>query len=143
MATKNMAYDHPQYVVNVAQGAVLDLAGATAAKGRAITFTAFADTIVRAVHWSPLVAGTSTAAGNFGNIFGIHVRNSTGVTGGTSTLAAAGNALATGLVGTAILSTATLSRGDCYKVLSTGTDATGLWGVSIEGIAVPGASVTS
>lgn len=139
----NMAYDHPQYTVNVAQGGVLDLAGVTAAKGRSITYTAYCDTLLKAVHWATITAGTSTAAGNFGNIFGIHVRNSTGVTGGTSTFAAAGHALATGLTGTSITVTNTLSKGDTYRVLSTGTDATGLWAIAIEGRAVPGADVGS
>lgn len=143
MADINMRYDHPQYTVNVSQGGSLDLLGAAASKGRSVVFTAFTDSVVKQIHWAPLVAGTSTAAANFGNLFGIHTRNGTGVTGGTATLAAAGDVYGTGLAKAAFTVTATLSRGDCYRVLNTGTDATGLWGVSIEGKAVPGANVTA
>ena len=143
MATVNMAYDHPQYTVNVAQGGVMAAANAVGSALVGPCYGAFADTIIKAVHWVPLVGGTNTAATAVGHLLGIHVRNGTGVTGGTSTLIAAGD-YGTGLTGTSVtVGTITLSRGDVYRVHNTGTDFTLRAQVTIEGKAVAGASVTS
>ena len=143
MATANFAYDHPQYIVNVGASGVIATQLATAAVGKSAAMVAFCDTIVRAVHVEVLAAGTSTAVANVGQLLGVHIRGGTGVTGGTSTLIAADGVWGTGLAGTSILTTATLSRGDTYRVLSTGTDVGLVFGVCIEGKAIPGASVTS
>ena len=143
MATNNMAYDHPQYVVKVGASGAISTGLANAAVGRTVSYTAFCDTLVQAVHIGVLTAGTSTAAANCGQVLGIHIRGGTGVTGGTSTLVAVNGVWGTGLAGTSVLTTATLSRGDTYRVLNTGTDVQFVFGVGIEGKAIPGASVTS
>ena len=144
MATTNMRYDHPQYVVNVGASGVISTQLATAAVGKSVAMVAFCDTIVNAVHVEILSAGTSTAVANVGQLLGVHIRGGTGVTAsGTSTLIAANGVWGTGLAGTSILTTATLSRGDTYRVLSTGTDVGMVLGICIEGKAIPGASVTS
>ena len=142
MATVNMRYDHPQYVVNVAQSGVMTAKGAAGTALTNVAFGAIADSYIAAVHWAPITGGTNTAATCVGHLLGVHVRNGTGVTGGTTTLIAAGD-YGTGLTGTTVLTTATLSRGDIYRVLNTGTDATLVANITIEGRAVPGASVTS
>ena len=143
MATANFAYDHPQYVINVGASGVISTGLANAAVGRSTAMVAFCDTIVRAVHIEVLTAGTSTAAANCGQVLGIHIRGGTGVTGGTSTLVSVNGVWGTGLAGTSVLTTATLSRGDTYRVLNTGTDVQFVFAVGIEGKAIPGASVTS
>ena len=48
----------------------------------------------------------------------------------------------TGLTVTIVNITTTLSRGDVYRVLNTGTDATGHFAITIEGRINPGADVT-
>ena len=143
MATTNMRYDHPQYIVKVGASGAISTGLANAAVGRTVSYTAFTDTIIQAVHIGVLTAGTSTAAANCGIVLGIHIRGGTGVTGGTSTLVTANGVWGTGLAGTSVLATHTLSRGDSFRVLNTGTDVQFVFGVGIEGIAVPGASVTS
>jgi hypothetical protein len=141
MATRSMAYDHPTYTVNVAQSGVMTAKGAAGTQLTNVGFGAYADTLVRAVHFVPIAAGTNTAAANVGHLLAIHVRNGTGVTGGTSTLIAAGD-YGTALTGTTVLHTATLSRGDFYRVLNTGTDAGAAFAITVEASLIPGASVT-
>ena len=144
MATVNMRYDHPQYVVNAAAHGVMTAKGAAGTALTNIAYGAFVDTQIKAVHWCPLVAGTNTAATNVGHLLGIHVRNGTGVAGGTSTLIAAGD-YGTALTGTSVVlaSPVSLTRGDVYRVLNTGTCATLVANITIEGKATPGADVTS
>jgi len=132
-----MRYDHPQYVVNVGVSGIM----ATLAVGtRNVAFVAYADTLIKAVHWNPLVAGTNTAATNVGHLLGVHVRNGTGVAAGTSTLIAAGD-YGTALTGTSVSAAITLTRGDTFRVLNTGTDIALIASIGIEGRAVPGANV--
>ena len=141
MALGNMRYDHPVYQVNVAQSGVMTAKGAAGTALTNINYGAYADTLVKTVYFVPLVAGTNTAATNIGHLLGVHVRNGTGVTGGTTTLIAAGD-YGTALTGTAVtVATTTLSRGDAYRVLNTGTDATAHFAITIEGRIVPGADV--
>lgn len=142
MATVDMRYDHPQYVVNVVQSGVMTAKGAAGTALTNVAYVALSDTYVKSVQWVPIVGGTNTAATNVGHLLAIHVRNGTGVAGGTSTLIAAGD-YGTALTGTNVTVTTTLSRGDIYRVLNTGTDATLHAAIGIEGRAVPGASVTS
>ena len=141
MATKDMRYDHPAYLVNVAQSGVMTAKGAAGTALTNVGFGAYADCLVRAVHFVPITGGTNTAATCVGHLLAIHVRNGTGVTGGTSTLIAAGD-YGTALTGTTVLNTATLSRGDFYRVLNTGTDATAVFAITVEASLIPGASVT-
>lgn len=135
MATTNMRYDHPQYTVNQGAHGVLAL---SAASTRRFAYTAFVDSVVRAVHLNVVVAGTNTAATNVGHFLGVH----NGV--GTATLQAAGdfgtNAAA---VSTSVSVTTTLTRGQTYIVHNTGTDAGAIYSVGIELRPVPGASVES
>ena len=139
MATTNMRYDHPQYVTNQVASGVMQL---TTINTRNVAFVAYADSIVRAVHWNPLVGGTATAGANVGNLLRTIVRNGTAVAASTSTLIAMGD-YGTALTGTSVLHTATLTRGETFRVLNTGTDLTGIWSVGIEYSVIPGASVTS
>lgn len=141
MATRNMSYDHPQYTINTAQGGVMTARGAAGTQLTNVHFGAYADSLVKAVHFCPIVAGTNTAAGNVGHLLAIHVRNGTGVAGGTSTLIAAGD-YGTALTGTSVDVATTLTKGDVYRVLNTGTDATAHFAITIEGRIVPGANVT-
>ncbi len=133
MATVNMRYDHPQYVVNQGMNGTIVL---SAASTRRVAFTAFANSVVRAVHLNVVVAGTNTAATNVGHFLGIH----NGV--GTATLQGAGdfgtNAAA---VSTSVSVTTTLTRGQTYIVQNTGTDLGAIYAVGIELRPVPGASV--
>ena len=142
MATVNMRYDHPQYVVNVGASGVIQAQGAAGTKHTSVVYGAYVDTLLKAVHTCPLVGGTNTAATANGDLLGVHVRNGTAVTGGTTTLVAAGD-YGTGLTGTSVLVTTTLSRGDTYRVYGTGTDQTTQLAICIEGRALPGGSVTS
>lgn len=141
MATGNMRYDHPQYTANVAQSGVMTAKGAAGTQLTNVGFGAYADTLVKAVHFCPITGGTNTAAANVGHLLAIHVRNGTGVANGTSTLIAAGD-YGTALTGTSVTVTTTLSRGDFYRVLNTGTDATAVFAITVEGRLVPGADVT-
>ena len=141
MTLANMDYAHPQYRVNIAQGGVMTAKGAAGTALENIIFGAYADTLLKSVSFVPIVAGTATAGANVGHLLGVHVRNGTGVTGGTATLIAAGD-YGTGLTGTIVNITTTLSRGDVYRVLNTGTDATAHFAITIEGRINPGADVT-
>jgi hypothetical protein len=135
MATKNMSYDHPQYIVNQGASGLLVL---SAASTRRAAYTAFVQSVVRAVHLEVVVAGTATTGANVGHFLGIH--NATG----TATLQAAGDfgTNAAG-VGTSVSVLTTLARGETYIVQNTGTDAGAIFSVGIEVRPVPGASVES
>ena len=134
-----MRYDHPQYIVNQVASGIMQL---TTINTRNVALVAYADLIVRAVHWNPLVGGTNTAATNVGHLLRVITRNGTGVAATTNTLIAAGD-YGTALTGTSVLNTATLTRGETYRVLNTGTDLTGIFSIGIEYRLIPGASVTS
>ena len=143
MATNNMRYDHPQYVVKVGASGIIHTDGAATLPTHNVLMPAFADMLVQAVHFVPIVGGTNTAATSVGHMLAVHVRNGTGVTGGTSTLIAAGD-YGTGLTGTSVLTTGiSLTKGDALRILNTGTDDVFHMGVTIEGKLTPGASVTS
>lgn len=137
MATTNMRYDHPQYVVNQGGGGIMILLTADVRK---VAYTAFADSVVRAVHIEKIVAGTNTAATNVGHFLGIHYGDGAGIS--TATIVAAGD-FGTSLPGTSISVTTTLTRGQCYVVHNTGTDAGAQFGIGIEVRPVAGASVES
>jgi hypothetical protein len=135
MATKSMSYDHPQYTVNQIAGGILILLTADVRK---TAYTAFADSVVRAVHINKLVAGTNTAATAVGNFLGVHY--GAGAALATDTLAVAGD-FGTSLAGTSVSVTTTLTRGQTYVVSNAGTDAGAQFGIGIEVRPVPGASV--
>jgi len=137
MSTANNRYDHPQYTVSHLANGVIQ-PGSTA--GKNVTFTAFADSIVRAVHVGVVAAGTNTAGGAASLIFGVKYLAAGGASS-TSTLIS--SLYGTDTVGTSVLSTTTLSRGDVYRVQSTGTDLTAILSVGIEYTVIPGASYTS
>lgn len=137
MATTNMRYDHPQYTVNQVAGGIMILLTADVRK---VAYTAFADSVVRAVHIEKIVAGTNTAATNVSQFLGIHYGD--GAALATDTLAAAG-AFGTSLPGTSVSVTTTLTRGQSYVVQNVGTDAGAQFGIGIEYRTVPGASVES
>lgn len=139
MATSNNRYDHPQYTVSHLHGGFLNLSAAT---GRRTGFTALADSIVRAVHIGVAVAGTNTALTNVGQFLGVKVTAAGALS--TSTLAGATvTTFGSNTVGTSILSTTTLSRGDSYFVVNTGTDLGAQFVVGVEYTLIPGASYTS
>lgn len=136
MATKSMAYDHPQYMV--AQSSVHSApAGANAvAAGK---FLAFTNLIIKSATAAVITAGTSAGGGN-----GVIVKAITGQ--GTTTTALGTISLNTqtsGVSANVVLSsgTSTLLQGE-YLTFTNGTDATGASIVSIEYVPVPGATVT-
>ena len=133
MATTNMNYAPPQYIVNQGASGTLHL---LAAGTRRVAYTAFCQSVVRAVNLEVVVAGTATAAANVGMFLGVH--NATG----TATVQAAGDfgTNAAG-VGTSVSVLTTLARGETYIVQNTGTDAGAIFSVGIEVRPVPGASV--
>lgn len=137
MATTSMRYDHPQYTVNqVGGGFIRTLTTDT----QRVSLTAFCDSVVRSVHINKIVAGTNTAATNVGHFLGVHSGTGGGI--GTATIVAAGD-FGTSLLGTAVSVTTTLTRGQSYTVINTGTDAGAQFGIGIEFRPVPGASVES
>ena len=135
MATTSMRYDHPQYTVNQVSGGILILLTADVRK---TAYTAFADSVVRAVHIEKIVAGTNTAATNVGDFLGIHYGD--GAALATDTLAIAG-VFGTSAAGTSVSVTTTLTRGQTYVVQNTGTDAGAQFGIGIEVRPIAGASV--
>lgn len=130
MADKNMAYDHPAYLVpHVFSGATT-----VGANGATTKFAAFTAMQVKAVHTSPNIA--STAAGSQPLMYTV-----SGTTTATTTLTVLTSASRTAR--TDALSTAvSLARGDQVYVTH-GTDATAQLAVAVECVLTPGANVTA
>lgn len=138
MATSNMRYDHPQYQVSyVHAGSVSTID----AGHRQLAFVAFADMIVRAVHVNPVVIATNSALTNVSPFYGVRVAQAGAVTS-TATLIS-DSAFGTNTAGTSVLATVTLSRGETFRVVNTGTDLGSIFGVTVESTIIPGAAVTS
>jgi hypothetical protein len=130
MADKNMAYDHPAYLVpHVFSGNTT-----VGANGVSQKFTAFTAMQIKAAHTSPIIA--STAAGSQPLMYTV-----SGTTTSTTTLTVLTSGARTAR--TDALSTAVaLARGDQVHITH-GTDATAQLGVAIECMLTPGANVTA
>ena len=138
MATTTMRYDHPQYLVNFTYGGNLSTIDAGQ---RQLSFVAPMDMIVRAVHINPVAIGTNSALTNISPFYGVRSLQA-GAAQSTSTLVSA-SSFGTTTIGTSVLSTTTLSRGETFRVLNTGTDLGAIFAVTVEGSVIPGAAVTS
>ena len=125
MATQNNAYDAPVYQGRPVVGASLSGSGGNT------KFVAFTDMLVKSYSLKPTTAGTSN------DVFSAY--KLTGTTTTTHAITTYGSA-ATG--GTNVAGTFTLAQGDCLTVAK-GTDATGVYGVGVELVIVPGANVTA
>jgi hypothetical protein len=128
MAQTNMSYDHEAYTVP--QGHPISIAAGSGASAR---FTAFADTIAKALVIKPTTPGTSA------DVVTVYaVTNTTTKTLGVTTIASAQTTysrleLTTG--------SRTLTVGDEVRITK-GTDATVVYAGSVECLTVPGANVT-
>ena len=114
MATKDQAYDSPQYQVHQYMGGLL-----TGASGRFAICAAQA-MLIKAFSVSVAVAGTAADT--------MVAHKITGTT--TTTLAMATNTAATGNL-TNATSTFTLAQGDIFQIVK-GSDATAVYGVGVE-----------
>lgn len=132
MATKSMAYDHPNYLVRQ-NYSYLQSAGASSSS---TPFVAFQTTKLHSVSVKVSVAGTSATSGN-----ALIVRHVSGTTTTNYTTVALGTNAAAYTTRVELPSTATMAPFD-HLVCVNGTDATGraYWG--LEYSAVPGADVT-
>lgn len=127
MATKNMAYDHPQYTVR--QAAHIKLP-ATAASTSVAKFLAFTAMKIKSVNTIVGIAGTHTAAGwDFLN----GTSSVGGVTVGTAVAAT---------VGAEASFNATLASGGYLDIKTKADSATLAGDIMIEYEFVPGANVT-
>lgn len=137
MATANMRYDHPQYLVSYVAGGNISTVDVGQ---RNLSFVAFADMIVRAVHVNPVVIATNSALTNVSPFYLVRAAQSGAVTS-TATLISA-SSFGTTTIGTSVLTTSTFSRGETVRVLQTGTDLGAVFAVTVEAQVIPGASVT-
>lgn len=134
MATKNMAYDHPAYLVPITFTSVTS-AGAAGVGGKFIAFTTM---LMKSATIQVQTAGTTTAAaGNDYTFFKVNgtTTTSVGYSGNLGTTVAF-------TAGTNVALTGTLSIGEmlCAKH---GTDATQVAAIGYELLLSPGANVTA
>lgn len=129
MTTKNMAYDHPAYVVPYV------FSGTTTAGANGVTgkFAAFTAMKVKAVITGPVVAGTSASVPL--------LFTKSGTTTSTTTLTALTSA-STAAIHDDLATEVTLAKGDQFWYTH-GTDTTAVNAVAIECVIVPGADVTA
>lgn len=132
MATKSMAYDHPEYVIRRNFSGV-NTAGAN---GSSASFVAFQNTKLHAVSFKVLTAGTSAGAGNAAII-----RSVSGTTTTNYTTVALGTNTAGYTTRVELPSTATMLPFDNFNFVN-GTDATGRFFFALEYSALPGAEVS-
>ena len=128
MATKSMAYDHPQYTVHGAAPLNLPAAAASVSISK---FAAFTSTKIKSIQGIVNIAGTATGAG-------YDILNGTSSVG--EFLAGTG---AAGSVLTAISSDISLSSGGYLDVKTKADSATLAASLMLEYEVVPGASVTA
>lgn len=154
MAQKDMAYDHPSYIVRHQHAFNQGAAGASLALGK---FSAFAAMKVFAIHATIVVAGTSTytawngtatATANPGDqLSGIRVSGTTTTTYGPYALNAAAGGFhriqisQSGAGSNTAGGGVSLAAGDTFHVVR-GTDATATIAAGFEWGADPGSSVT-
>lgn len=128
MATRDLFYDHPQYLVQQ------NCAGTIAAgSGTTLRFAVFADSIAKALILKPAVASTSADT-----VTVYAVTNTTTKTLGVTTIASAQTTFARLELTTA---SRTLTAGDEIRIVK-GTDATVAYAAAVELGIVPGAPVT-
>lgn len=132
MAATNSRYDHPVYMDRVL---VSESVGAAGING-ALRFCAYTDMLVKSVNIKPTTAGTTAA-----QVFALKKILAANTTTTTVALTTYGSAAAGG---TTIVPTTTLTLavGDACLIDNAGTDATGVYAVSVELQVVPGASYT-
>ena len=130
MATIDMRYDHPQYLVRLTGGGEV----AAAASSR-FTFTAFTTALLKSVQLGCVIALGTT------NTYVVSRISQAG----TSTTAIATATFTAGNMAqrSNITSTHVLSQGDSVTVVKGSTDGVGIVGVGVELAVVPGATVTA
>ncbi len=138
MATKSMAYDHPEYLVTKTMGFGGSIAAAVSSKTAQVA--AYAACNVKA-----MVVSVITAGGTVNDIE--LIRQATGGTALT-TLATIATVIGTSAGGytTYALMTGTnttLAQGDLIWAAKGSADGVGVYGVGIECVMVPGASITA
>jgi len=138
MATKSMAYDHPEYLVTKTMGFGGEIAATASAKTNRVC--AYAAANVKAVVVSVITAGGTVNAIDV-------VRQATGGTALT-TLASISSIIGTSAGGytTYALMTGTnttLAQGDIIWAQKGSGDGVGVYAVGIECVMVPGASITA
>lgn len=129
MATMNMSYDHEAYTVPVGHPIAMAAGSGTTAR-----FTAFADTIAKALVLKPTTAGTSADT-----VTVYAVTNTTTKTLGVTTIAS-GQTTYSRLEFTT--GSRTLTVGDEVRIVK-GTDATVVYAGAVECVTTPGANVTA
>ena len=136
MATKSMAYDHAAYLaLQIYQGEI-----AAAVSSKSMRFSLPAATILKSFNCTVITAG--------GTVNGVNlVRQAAGGTALT-TMASIATTVGTNAGGVTInaLMTSTvgnLSQGDVLWAEKGSADGVGVYGISIETVLVPGASITS
>ena len=137
MATKSMAYDHPAYLsLQVYQGEI-----AAAVSSKSMRFSLPAATVLKSFNATVITAGGTVntinlvrqAAGGTALTTMASIASTVGTNAGGVTI----NALATHASATA------LSQGDVLWAEKGSADGVGVYGISIETVLVPGASITS
>lgn len=137
MATKSMAYDHPEYlVVKIAGGEI-----AAAASSKTARFCLTEAMAVKSFQATVITAG--------GTVNGVNlVRQAAGGTALT-TMATIATTIGTNVGGITINALAThasagsLSQGDVLWAEKGSADGTGVYGIGIEMVPVPGTTVTT
>jgi len=136
MATKSMAYDHPDYLVTKIFGGEI----AATASSKTARFAAVTAMTVKSMQCSVITAGGTVVAVDL-------VRQAAGGTALT-TLASVTNVIGTSVGGvtTNVLMTgagATLAQGDIVWAQKGSGDGVAVFGIGIEAVIIPGATVTS
>jgi thiamine monophosphate kinase len=127
--TRNMAYDHPAYLVPMHMGGA-NAAGANAVSSR---FAAVTDMIAKSFSATVITAGTNTNA----TLALVKVLGTSTSTLGSVTLSTSVAGVSTNVLCTA----SSISEGDVVWVQG-GSDATGVFAVGLELYITPGASLT-
>lgn len=128
MTTTNFEYDHPAYTVPTGHPIAF-----AAGSGVTARFTAFADTIAKALVIKPTTAGTSADT-----VTAYAVTNTTTKTLGVTTIASGQTTYSRLEFTTA---SRTLTVGDEIRIVK-GTDATVVYAGSVECLVTPFANVT-
>lgn len=133
--TKNMAYDHPAYLVPGFIGG----AAAAGASSTPVRFAAYTAMIAKSLTVTPIIAGTGT-----GNCTVTVEKIAAGGTAITTLAQVVMGTAAAGVTTNVLLSSSansTFAAGDVLRVQN-GADATSVLAVGVEYVLVPGASVT-
>ena len=137
MATKSMAYDHPAYLVPVTFGGEI----AAAASSKTQRFAVYTAMAIKSMQASVITAG--------GTVNGVNlIRQAAGGTALT-TMATIATTIGTNVGGVTINALAThasasaLSQGDILWAEKGSADGVGVYGIGVELVLVPGASITA